>query len=130
MRVPRPAPAEIGAGLLAAGLLATGLAWSGWSVARLEADTQRAAAAMLERVTAREQVARAAHGRFLPFGPMTAEQRSLVPGPEARDAALFDVDGLVDERGVMHLQLRSRPEAVRAGQIAPLVRQVQLSARP
>ena len=130
MRLPRLTIAEVGAGLLAVGLPAMGLAWSSWSLARLESDTRLAADTMLKHVTERERLVHAAHGRFLPFGPMTAEQRSLLPDPEARAAALFDVDGLVDEHGAMHLQLRSKPEAIREGQVAPLVRQARLSPRP
>ena len=125
-----PGPVEAGAWLLSAALLAVAAAWPSWTVGRARSAAWRAAEATVQRVVAEERRVLAERGRFAGFGPTGAERAAALGAIDlGRDGSFFDIDALLDETGILHVRVLSRPDAVRNGDITPVVQQVELDPR-
>lgn len=116
---------------LAIALAATTLVWPSWNLQRREARARVEAETALGRLAARERDFLSAHHRYAVFGPGAAERQAALPGVELGQAvADFDFDAMLDRAGALHVRAVSRPDAIRAGRVVPLLIAVDLTDGP
>ena len=119
---------------LSAALVAAGPLWSSLVLGRREARSHAAADGALARIASQEREWRTAHGRYAPFGPAAAEREAALPGlaldPGAQDFVFDAAPDPADDAGALRVRAVSRPEAIRAGRVVPLLSVTVLAAHP
>ncbi|MGI3777981.1 MAG: hypothetical protein ACRYGC_11885 [Janthinobacterium lividum] len=116
-----PARANLALFAAAAALLAAALPWSAVVLGPRERRSGASAEAALDRIAARERAA--SPGGPVAFGPGPGEREAALPGLALGAAdADFAFDAVPDPGGALRLRAVSRPEAVAAGRVVPLLR--------
>lgn len=111
-------------------VLAT-FAWPAMAPRPDQARARGVAEAALARIAEGERAALTGGGRYVPFGPTEAERKAALPGLDlGPEADKLSFDAVLDREGVLHLRAVSRPEAVRAGRIAPVLSSMELKDGP
>ncbi len=117
-----PARANLALFAAAAALLAAALPWSSLVLGPRESRSRAVAEAALDRIAAREQ-GPSRTGRAA-FGSGPGEREGALPGLDLGGAAAdFVFDALPGPDGTLRLRAVSRPDAVAAGRVVPLLRE-------
>ncbi len=116
-----PARANLALFAAAAALLVAALPWSAAVLGPREWRSGASAELALDRIAARERAA--SPGGPVAFGPGPGEREAALPGLELGTAdADFAFDAVPEPGGALRLRAVSRPEAVAAGRVVPLLR--------
>ena len=127
---PSAARFEAAALLLGAVLLGLTLLPAGWAADRRAAATGRAAEAVLRALGERQSLRLDTLGRYAAFGASPGERDAALPGPDLGPAAdLFHLEAWEDESGAFRLRAVTRADAIRRGDAAPLLQEVELPRR-
>lgn len=116
-----PARANLALFAVAAALLAAALSWSFVVLGPRESRSGAVADAALGLIAAREQAT--SRSGYTAFGPALAERERALPGLDLGEAeADFLFDALPEPGGALRVRAISRPDAVAAGRVVPLLR--------
>ncbi len=102
-------------------LLGAAMLWSPLVLGPREARSRAAAEAALDRIAAREQAAPPGRQGYAAFGAGAGEREAVLPGLELGAAETdFAFDAMPDAAG-LRLRAMSRPAAIAAGRVVPLL---------